>query len=253
MTSNKSLATLTVTILALASPVQADSTKFVNPANGHQYQRIDSKDSNYITWETARDYCKSVGGHLATPTSKSENDFIFNNLGDYSMWLGGTDNNGGAWVWITNEVWRYTNWASGQPDSYGGPDQHLIMWVGHNGQWADASNPPSDFPFYSFSCEWDNAQYLGVTAIPDVNGDGMMDQAVLAMISGNYYLRTIDSSTGKQLKQVALGAATTITPSALTAVDKQISVLITKSTDRSILQLRDNATLAIVKTLTLPK
>jgi glucose dehydrogenase len=81
----------------------------------------------------------------------------------------------------------------------------------------------------------------------------MMDQVVLAMNSGNFYLKTIDSATGKQLKQVALGAATTITPSALTTVGTQISVLITKSTGISVLQLRDNTTLALVKTLTLPK
>lgn len=240
-------------MLILACPVKADSAKIFYPANGHQYQRFDSVDSNYITWETARDYCKSVGGHLATPTSKSENDFVFNNLGDYTMWLGGTDNNGGTWVWITNEVWQYANWASGQPDSYGGSDEHLAMWAGHKGQWADVANPPNDIPIYSFSCEWDNARYLKVTAISDVNGDGVMDQAILASKLGIYYLRTIDSATGIQLKQVALGAAKDITPSDLTAVGNQISVLIAKSTGTSILQLRDDTTLSLIKTLTLRK
>ncbi|CAK0767319.1 hypothetical protein CCP3SC1AL1_4130001 [Gammaproteobacteria bacterium] len=73
------------------------------------------------------------------------------------------------------------------------------------------------------------------------------------MKSGNYYLRTINGATGKQLKQVVLGTAANIKPNALTAVGKRISVLEKKSTGVSILQIRDAATLALVKTLTLPK
>jgi hypothetical protein len=95
-------------------------------------------------------------------------------------------------------------------------------------------------------------QYFDVISIADINSDGVTDQAVLAMKAGNYYLRTIDGATGTQVKQVALGPATNITPSALTSVGQEISVLITKSTGIAILQLRDSTTLALVKTLTLP-
>lgn len=95
------------------------------------------------------------------------------------------------------------------------------------------------------------SQYLGVTAIPDVDGDSKADQAVLTMKAGQYYLRIISSATGKQLKQVSLGA--NLTPIDLTAVDKQISILITKSNGASVLQLRDSVTGTLVTTINLPK
>jgi|GEM_PF-1445820 len=97
------------------------------------------------------------------------------------------------------------------------------------------------------------SDYLDVAGIPDVNGDGIIDQAVLVMRAGRYYLRTINGATGKQLKQVVLGTAANIKPNALTAVGVQISVLEKKSTGVSILQIRDAATLAVLKTFTLSK
>ena len=97
------------------------------------------------------------------------------------------------------------------------------------------------------------SQYFDITEIPDVNGDGRKDYAALLMKSSYYYLLTIDSATGKQLKQVTLGIETDITPVALTAATDKISVLITKSTGLSIIQLRDSKTLGLIKTSKLPQ
>jgi hypothetical protein len=97
-------------------------------------------------------------------------------------------------------------------------------------------------------------EYSDIAGIPDINGDGILDQAVLTMKAGSHYLQTIDSATGSQIKQLSLGPAALITPRALTSVGQQISVLIdTKSTAVTTLRLYNAATLSLVKTLMLAK
>jgi len=43
-----------------------------------------------MSWADAKAYCESVGGHLATITSKRENDFIYKNWGQVHSWIGAT-------------------------------------------------------------------------------------------------------------------------------------------------------------------
>ena len=245
------LATLGVAILTVTGSVQADSVKLVNPTNNNSYQRFDTA----MIWDDAKAACTSLSAHLATVTSKSEQDWIQNNLTSETSyaWLGGTDvGNEGTWIWITGEKWSYANWHSGEPNNgNGGVSQNYlaIAEVDWLGQWDDGWGDT----LASYICEWesspDPSQYLDVTGIPDVNGDGVSDQVVLVKKLSNYYLRTINGATGKKLKQVVLKGM----PEALTVAGTQISVLITKSTGVSVLELRDNTTLTIVKTLKLPK
>lgn len=108
------------------------------------------------------------------------------------------------------------------------------------------------FPYHQFDNITLNAtQYLGVSSIPDADSDGKADQALLILKEGQYYLRIISGATGKQLKQVWLGS--NLTPNDMTSVDKQVSILITKSDGTNTLQLRDSVTGALVKTIYLPK
>jgi len=235
------------------NPAQADSAKLVNPANGHSYQRFDTA----VDWPTAKNACASLGGHLATITSQAENDWIQSSFGT-EVWLGGTDEaQEGTWKWITGEEWSYSNWYSGEPNDYRGGEDYLQQYV--DGTWNDNGGPGYGGPGYGgnlfvYLCEWEASnEYLDVTMIPNVSGDGVQDQAVLSVNSGKYYLRTINSATSKQVRQVAVGAVVDIKAIALSSGEKQISVLITKATGGSVVQLRDLVTLAVQKTITLPK
>ncbi len=138
-----------VVIFLFCGVACADSSKLVNPANGHSYQRFDTG----MSWTSAKTACANLGGHLATITSQAENDWIWTNLGaSGSIWLGGTDSAvEGTWTWITGEPWNYSNWGSGQPDNSRGDQNYLDFWDGALGKWDDDRDSTS----HSFVCEWD--------------------------------------------------------------------------------------------------
>jgi hypothetical protein len=96
-------------------------------------------------------------------------------------------------------------------------------------------------------------QYQKVAALADVNSDGIMDQAVLLLNAGNYYLRTLNGANGKQIRQVLLGSEQTNTGSDISSAGNEISVLIERTAGGSLLRIYDSSTLALKKTLTLPK
>jgi uncharacterized repeat protein (TIGR01451 family) len=128
---------------------EASSERVQNPENGHWYQRF--TDPPY-TWHQARQYCRSLGGHLATVGSGSEEAFVFS-LGH--GYLGGTDEGTeGAWRWITGEPWIYTHWAPGEPNNSGGED---YLHLESSGLWNDAPGGPG-----KFICEWE--KHLSLSA-----------------------------------------------------------------------------------------
>lgn len=128
--------------------------------NGHEYQRFDTG----MTWEEAKEYCESLGGHLATITSQEEQDAVASVISGGNMdvyWLGGTAYDCVP-EWITGEEFVYNNFAESQPDNaYGGV--HIEMQnVSMNGlpqySWGDTDAAGEYFGLdrTGFVCEWDN-------------------------------------------------------------------------------------------------
>jgi hypothetical protein len=165
----KFLTALVSGALGLASVnALADSAKL--DFNGHSYQRIDGS----FTWEQAKTKCESLGAHLATVTSKAENDFLLNNIiaisGTLRGWLGGTDaDSEGTWRWITGETWSFTDWSYGngwqQPDNGSGAEDHLHYYgfssdVQHVGSWNDANH---DNNRQAALCEWEASSTCDTT------------------------------------------------------------------------------------------
>ena len=241
------LSTVALTSLSLLGTVNADSALTVNPANGHSYQRFDTPK----IWSDAKAACSSLGGYLATINNAAENTWVAN-LAPF-VWIGGTDEaQEGNWKWINGETWSYTNWNAGEPNNSGNEDYLTLEY----GRWNDLSNVWK----LAYVCEWDNLQYLTVTTISDVTGDGKTDNALLAKSTSNYYLRTINGTSGALLRQITLGTLAQLTPIALTVVDdananntKEIAVLYSKPDGSNTLQLYDSSTGVAVKTIPLPK
>ena len=107
--------------------------KVADGGNGHWYQVVPAEDG--ITWHDANARANSLGGYLATITSREENEFIFQ-LADNRIywdrppswttstlgpWIGGLQAKGGrepdgGWQWVTGEPFDFANWApSGEP------------------------------------------------------------------------------------------------------------------------------------------
>lgn len=174
--------------LTLLISVQAGAQVFINPANGHGYERVLAPA---ITWTqaraaaSARSFAGRRGG-LATLTSASEQNFVIANLTPLQdHWLGGAQRPGfsepaSGWSWITGEDFGpFTTWAPLEPDDAGvGGQDHLMGAIANS--WDDvADNHPTivgyivEYPLFSSTC---SVCDLGV---PGEGGDGVVDCADL--------------------------------------------------------------------------
>lgn len=84
---------------------------------GHTYLCVDSAK----TWDEAKTFCESMGGHLVTVTSEGEQKFlesIVKNGDKHQYWLGGKAAEDG-YAWITGEEFSYTNWDKDEPGGSG--------------------------------------------------------------------------------------------------------------------------------------
>ena len=143
------------------APAKPDYEK--HSFNGHDYAVIPLCD---LSWTEARDYCESIGGHLATITSKEEQQFIMTILHRQTsmLWLGGSKVNGN-WEWVTKEKWEYTNWSPIEPSTHTG-ENYLEMFLRGGlefsiGQWNNIALHNNENSFYNAKecgilCEWDN-------------------------------------------------------------------------------------------------
>ena len=128
--------------------------------NGNKYQIY---SGGGFTWDAAKTYCESLGGHLVTITDKGETEFIQTLLehgvrGSY--WTGGYKNDSGSWQWVTGENFSYTNWSGDQPDNCGGVEDRIEIHDG--GDWNDIQ---SDNGGLGFICEWENTTIRGSNSI----------------------------------------------------------------------------------------
>lgn len=84
---------------------------------GHSYLCVDSG----VTWEEAKAYCESMGGHLACINTEEEQNFITSVIktgGKYQYWIGGYATADG-YAWVTGEEFDYTNWDVNEPAGTG--------------------------------------------------------------------------------------------------------------------------------------
>lgn len=102
------------------SGIPSTAVKF----NEHYYQIYTSADlpnDDKAIWNSASDFCESMGGHLACISSAEENDFISSHISQngYDTAFIGFSNlsEDGIWLWANNEPVIYTNWSGGVTDS----------------------------------------------------------------------------------------------------------------------------------------
>ena len=124
---------------------------------GHTYAYYDEAK----TWEEAKEFCESMGGHLVVITSKEENDALWafaNTVGNNSAFIGLSDSkNEGTWEWVTGEALTYTKWAEGQPDGYTPEENYAELAFNQGyGFWNDYAFDTHDgVEKTGFICEWE--------------------------------------------------------------------------------------------------
>ena len=113
------------------------------------------------TWESAEEYCRSVGGHLAVISSEEENNALFALMverGYKNAYFGYTDReNEGNWHWIDGYTSDYVNWASIEPNSDNSHEDYaMFYWKYPDGKWNDGDFGRNTVNGDTvFICEWD--------------------------------------------------------------------------------------------------
>lgn len=144
----------------LENESESESNKIPEGAgiyNGHHYYVYDFSE---YTWTDAKAYCESLGGYLATITSKEENDYVYQYVidsGYSSAYFGLADEETeGIWEWVTGEAVTYTNWASGEPNKENSNENYAMFYYKYtDGKWNDGDFGVSTLgKARTFICEW---------------------------------------------------------------------------------------------------
>lgn len=138
--------------------IPSDAVEF----NGHYYKMFENTGKS---WTIAKEYCESLGGHLAVITDAEEQSFVETLIfggQSYSYWIGAYyDYDTTSWKWITDEEWGFTRWSSGEP-SLNGEDKCSIYKNTTGTSIRNFWNDVADLgPWYNSSrmgiiCEWES-------------------------------------------------------------------------------------------------
>jgi hypothetical protein len=163
--------------------------------NGHWYRL---EGPYFVSWLSARAYAESMGGHLVTLTSETEQAFAasvaFNSTPNQidDCWLGASQDlaapdssePAGGWRWVTGEPWGFTAWrtTTGAPN---GPGEFLVSTTVPSDQlrWIDsrAAHEPGNcqaFIEWSADCNSDGIVDFGqirAGELDDANGNNIPD------------------------------------------------------------------------------
>jgi hypothetical protein len=141
---NRVLATIVIFFAAggLAAAQSGPSGVIYNLANQHTYLVTPAP----LSWQTARAYARSLGGHLVSINDASEQNFLATTYGPAQQpcWIGLSDAaSEGVFVWDSGEPLGYADWCSGQPDDSGGAEDYVEIFSGGGSTpcWNDAQSP----------------------------------------------------------------------------------------------------------------
>jgi hypothetical protein len=183
-----SAAALALPLVPQAHAQDAVQWRVEDGGNGHWY-RI---SASATTWATAAANANSVGAVLADIESEQEDVFIARlwtvaGLTD-GAWAGGYQTNESCgpncgWAWISGKAWSYTNWYTGEPNDFSGPETRLeLLPVNSAPKWYDAPDSPSyvrrSVLEWSADCNLDGIVDYGQCrdgTLPDFNGNNIPD------------------------------------------------------------------------------
>ena len=126
----------------------------------HRYTVVQAQ----MTWDEARLYCESRGGHLATIVDQAQFDTVVALLEDHGIsqaWIGASDlNSSNGFQWVTGDDFEFAVWGLGEPNHTNNTEHYLMMyWKEEQGWvWNDSHERGMWlFPVDTcgFVCQWD--------------------------------------------------------------------------------------------------
>jgi hypothetical protein len=143
------LATITMFVLAAASHVAAQTSP-VQPTYNLANLRTYVLSPEGMSWQTARTYSRTLGGHLVAINDPGEQAFIqsrFRSPTTPALWIGLSDEvTEGVFTWDGGEPVTFTNFCLGEPGLSGDVEDYVEIVPVLGGCWNDDSSPnPGSF------------------------------------------------------------------------------------------------------------
>ncbi|XP_055305001.1 C-type lectin 37Db-like [Sitodiplosis mosellana] len=139
-------------IIALAGVVSIFGSSITNQTDEKYYHVEPFFKTN---WYKANAYCRAIGMHLLSISSKEESDKVkqvIRDLGtvDETFWTSGTKLGDTVYYWLTTgKKLLFTDWAENQPNTYYGGRRCIELWHSADLKW---SNDDCD-DIYRVICE----------------------------------------------------------------------------------------------------
>ena len=151
------------------------------------------------TWQESEDAAVALGGHLATVRDQAEQDWLYERFGQHrivpgsgvtwwalSPWIGLSDQRiEGVFEWSSGEIVNYVNWGPGEPNNWGGNEDHTL--IVHSSQpeasdWWDAADQPH-FGIVELDVAVPPSGFTDPLD-PDTDRDGILDGTELGVTVG---------------------------------------------------------------------
>jgi serine/threonine protein kinase len=202
---------------------------------GHHYQVVEER----MNFTNALKHAESLGAHLATITSKEEQDWLESVMPPYikevsaHMVTIGAMREKGVWRWVTGEPFEYTRWASGPKDQEPEKTYVLKMTLGSEPLlgWGSGYETAGR----SFIIEWD--------AVPKTAPAPAQAPTPMAESEGAKRLRELETSFRAALERDVVAVHRTalgdLNTKYVAALDRALSAATTASRLPEALALRD--------------
>jgi len=221
--------------------------------NGHSYKLFDTS----MDWNSAQQYCESLGGHLVTINSADEQQFvstIASKSSKKNVWLGATKGENGKFSWVTGEDAQFSNWSAGEPSNYDDTENAVMMYTYSNslvnlGEWNDIASTGGTVDGFKlddigFICEWESTTENTVTDVTgyqlDENGNIVTDDDGEPVVTNQqgYIIVNEESTTSESQSELSISVITPETSIITTADTIGASEQVTTITDTSNQNIR---------------
>ncbi len=181
---------------ALVTNLVITAGPFLSPVNSHYYYLLGT--TNLTTSEY---WAQQLGGHLATVRNANEENWIFDQFGNYgnlnrNLWIGLT-NSAAGFGWLSGETNAYRDWQAGQPLNTDGTRNYTGILGATNryaGLWTATDNRGFVYGSTATNC------FYGVVEVPDIQTNGVQFWFSVtngvALTNGSLYANLIDITNG---------------------------------------------------------